>query len=158
MLERAWRKGTLLLCCGNTRLHAKSLQSCPTLWHPRHCRLSGSSIHGILQAGRLERIVTPSSKGSSQFRDQTRISFVSCTGRHVFYHQRHLGSPRKVHVSIIRTKKGVVDANREYHSAVNKGETAPFAAIRMNPEILILSKISQTEKYKYRVMWLIRGI
>ena len=52
----------------------------------------------------------------------------------------------------------MVDAHNEYHSAVKKDEIAPFAAIRMNPEILILSKISQTEKYKDRVMWIIRGI
>ena len=29
-------------------------QSCPTLWDPMDCSLSGSSIHGILQAGLLE--------------------------------------------------------------------------------------------------------
>ena len=36
----------------NTHLsmHAKSLQSCPTLWDPVDCSLSGSSVRGILQA------------------------------------------------------------------------------------------------------------
>ena len=34
----------------------------------------------------------PSSMGSSQPRDQTHISFVSCIGRRVLHHQRHLGS------------------------------------------------------------------
>ena len=34
----------------------------------------------------------PFSKGSSQPRDGTHISYVSCIGRQVPYHQRHLGS------------------------------------------------------------------
>ena len=34
----------------------------------------------------------PSSRGSFRFRDQTHISYVSCIGRWVLYHQCHLGS------------------------------------------------------------------
>ena len=33
----------------------------------------------------------PSSRGSSQPRDQTRVSYVSYTGRWILYHLRHLG-------------------------------------------------------------------
>ena len=33
-----------------------------------------------------------SSRGSSQPRDETRVSYVSCIGRQVLYHWRHLGS------------------------------------------------------------------
>ena len=35
----------------------------------------------------------PSSRASSQLRDHTRISCISCIGRWILYHQRHLGSP-----------------------------------------------------------------
>ena len=35
----------------------------------------------------------PSSRGSSQPRDWIRVSYVSCSGRWVLYHWRHLGSP-----------------------------------------------------------------
>ena len=38
------------------------------------CCLTGSSVQGILQARILEWVVTPSSRGSSQPRDQTCIS------------------------------------------------------------------------------------
>ena len=31
-------------------------QSCPTLWDPMDCSLSGFSVHGIFQAGVLEWI------------------------------------------------------------------------------------------------------
>ena len=38
----------------------------------------------------LERVAMPPSRGSSQSRDWTLISYVSCTGRWVLYHKRHL--------------------------------------------------------------------
>ena len=51
----------------------------------------------ILQAGILEWIAMPSSRGSFQPRDGTHISYVSWIGRHVLYHQCHLGSPYPRH-------------------------------------------------------------
>ena len=39
----------------------------------------------ILQAGILEWLAMPSSRGSSQSRDQTHISYVSCVGRQVIF-------------------------------------------------------------------------
>ena len=57
------------------------LQSCLTLCDPIDSSQLGSSIHGILQAGILGWVVMPSSRGSSQSRDQTRISYISCIGR-----------------------------------------------------------------------------
>ena len=62
-------------------VRAKSLQSCPTLCDPMDCSLPGSSVHGILQARILQWVVMPSSRGTSQPRDQTHISYVSCFGR-----------------------------------------------------------------------------
>ena len=52
-------------------VHAKSLQSFPTLCDPIDCSLSGSSVHGILQARLLEWVAVPSSRGSSRPRDRT---------------------------------------------------------------------------------------
>ena len=43
-------------------VHAKLLQSCPTLCDPMDCSPSGSSVHGILQARILERAAISSSK------------------------------------------------------------------------------------------------
>ena len=45
------------------------------------CSLSDSSVHGILQAWILEWIAMPSSRGSSQPRNQTRVSYISYMGR-----------------------------------------------------------------------------
>ena len=71
---------------------AKSLQSCLTLCEPMDCSLPGSSVHGILQVRILEWVAMPSSRGSSQPRDQSLVSYVSCFGRRVLHHQHHLGS------------------------------------------------------------------
>ena len=58
-------------------LHAKSNQSCPTLCNPMDCSLPGSSIHGILQARILECVAIVFSRGSSQARDRTWVSFTA---------------------------------------------------------------------------------
>ena len=42
-----------------------------------HWSLPGPSVHGILQARKLEWIAIPFSKGSSQPRDQTQVSRIA---------------------------------------------------------------------------------
>ena len=61
-----------------------------TLWTV--CSLSGSSVHGILQARILEWIAMASFRGSnpnlgikSRLGDRTCVSYVSCIGRWVLY-------------------------------------------------------------------------
>ena len=66
--------------------HDKSLQSCPTLCDTMDCTPPASSICGILQARILEWVTVTSSRGSSQPRDLTSVSYVSCIGRWVPYH------------------------------------------------------------------------
>ena len=72
----------ILLC---VYVCAKSLQLCLTLCDPMDYSLPGSSVRVILQARILEWVAMPSSRGSSQPRDRTRVSCVSCTGRQVIY-------------------------------------------------------------------------
>ena len=47
----------------------KAAQSCPTLCDP-----VDYTVHGILQARRLEWVAFPSSRGSSQPRSRTQVS------------------------------------------------------------------------------------
>ena len=54
----------------------KLTQSCPTLCDPMDYSLSGSSVHGNLQARILEWVAFPFSRGSSQSRNQTQVSCI----------------------------------------------------------------------------------
>ena len=72
---------TCVCMCG------KSLQLCLTLCDAMDSSsLSGSSVHGTLQARTLERVAMPSSRDSSRPRDWTLIFYTSCIGRRVLYH------------------------------------------------------------------------
>ena len=64
-------------------MHAKSLQSCPTLGDPMDCSPPGSSVHGILQARVLEWVACAllPTQGSNP-----RLSTSTCIGRRVLYH------------------------------------------------------------------------
>ena len=50
----------------------KAAQSCPTLCNPMDC-----TVHGILQVPVLEWVVIPFSRGSSQPREGTQVSFIA---------------------------------------------------------------------------------
>ena len=66
-----------LLCC-------YFLQSWAALCNPMDCSPPGSSVHGILQVRILEWVAMPSSRRSSQPRDRTQMSHVSCIGSRFF--------------------------------------------------------------------------
>ena len=61
--------------------HLSLVQDCD----PMDCSPPGSSVHGILQARILDWVSMPYTKVSSQPRDQTCISYISCIGRQVLY-------------------------------------------------------------------------
>ena len=52
-------------------------QSCPTLLDTMDCSPPASSVRGILQARTLEWVAMPSSRGSSQPKDQTQVSQIA---------------------------------------------------------------------------------
>ena len=61
-------------------------QLCLPFCSPRDCNLPASSVHGIFQTRILERVAISSSRGSSQLRGQTCISYASCIGRRPLCH------------------------------------------------------------------------
>ena len=77
---------------GNMCMCAKSLHQRLTVCNLVNYSLPGCSGHEILQARILEWVAMPSSKGSSRSRDRTCVSYVSCIGSWVIYHQRHWGN------------------------------------------------------------------
>ena len=69
----------------NSAAAAVSFQLCSDLCNPKDSSPPGSSVHGTLQAGILERAATPSPTwGASRPGDRTRVS-VSRTGGRVLY-------------------------------------------------------------------------
>ena len=53
------------------------IQFCPTLSDPKDCSLSGSSVHGILQARILVWVAISFSRRSSRARDQTLAFYIA---------------------------------------------------------------------------------
>ena len=70
-------------------VHAKSLQSCPTLRDSMDCSPPGSSVHGILQARILEWVAIPFSRGSSWPKDQKQVF---CICRRILDRLSHQGN------------------------------------------------------------------
>ena len=62
-ITRMYKKCLLIFYFFLFCLHAKSLQSCPTLCYPMDCSPPYSSVHGILQARILEWVAMLSSRG-----------------------------------------------------------------------------------------------
>ena len=65
----------------------------------------GSSVHGILQARILEWLAIPSSRESSWPRNQTCISYISCTGWWVLYHFSSVQFSRSVVSDSLRPRE-----------------------------------------------------
>ena len=66
--------------------HAKSLLSCLTLCDLMDCSPPSSSIHGTLLARIMEWVAIPFSRGSSQPRDRTQVSYIWCIEKRLLYH------------------------------------------------------------------------
>ena len=71
-------------------------QSSPTLCNPRDCSPPSSSVHGIFQARILEWVTISYSRGSSQPRDQSRVS---CTAAG-FFTTKPPGKPMRAGVVV----------------------------------------------------------
>ena len=64
-----------------------------TLWT---AACQSPSVHGILQARILEWAAMPSSRGSSQPRNWTHVSYVSCIASRFFYHSTAREAPLEI--------------------------------------------------------------
>ena len=86
-LERIWSRFSVSETVFQERVcvHTQLLSLVLTLRHPMDCSSPGSSVHGIFQAGILEWVAISSSRGSSQPRDRTHVSCISCIGRWILY-------------------------------------------------------------------------
>ena len=74
--SQMYHVGTL---CLHACMCAKPFQSCLTLCDTLDCSPPGSFVHGIFQARVLEWVTVCFSGGSSQPKDLTCVSCISCT-------------------------------------------------------------------------------
>ena len=81
-------------------MHAKSLQLCLFVCDPIDCSPPGSSVHGILQARKLRWVAMPSSRGSSQPRDHTRISMSLALADRFFTTSKTSEAPSKAYIGV----------------------------------------------------------
>ena len=135
-------------------------QSCPTLCDPMGCRLPGSSVHGIFQAIVLEWIAISFSRGSSQPRDQSWVSwivdrcFTVWTTREI---PKRLWTSETLHISCF-TRASPNHLFLQMHSRVMilnytswKSSFLPFCKVRSkNLESVMLSEVSQRRR---NILW-----
>ena len=69
LTERERERECVCVC-----VYAQALSHVRLFRDPMDCSSPGSSVHGILQAGILEWVAIPFSRGSSQPRDQIQVS------------------------------------------------------------------------------------
>ena len=79
-------------------------QSCPPLCSPLDYRSPSSSVHGIFKARILEQVAISYSRGSSQLRDQTQVSCISCIGRWILYNWATWEAWRRGHQHALGTR------------------------------------------------------
>ena len=103
---------------------------CPTLCHPMDCNPPGFSVHGILQARILKWVANPFSRGPSRPRDQTHVSYFSCTGKWVLYHWCHLGIPET---------SPLPDNSRSHLSQVRNNLHGPDMSVVTGPGGVVLA-------------------
>ena len=85
-------------------------QSCLTLCKPMDCDPPGSSVHGILQTRILQWVAMLSSRGSSQSRDQSQVSCISCIAGGLFT----TGTTGEAHGGV-EAKSGVLKGKAGFH-------------------------------------------
>ena len=103
-----WRVVAMCTCVLYWSVMSDSLRP-----HVLYCSLPGSSVHRTFQARILEQVAISSFRGSSQPRDRTQVSCISCVGRRILYHWATWEAPKGVYKVVIiimylgtGTKKG----------------------------------------------------
>ena len=77
---------------GDSWVPSVHTQLCSTLCSSVDYSPPGSSVHGIGQTRILEWVAISSSRGFSQLRDQTQVSWLSCIGRRILHHRATRGT------------------------------------------------------------------
>ena len=130
----------------------------PTLCNPMDCSPPGSSVHGILQARILEWVAISFSRGSSQPRDQTQVSCVSCIGRQILYHWVARGRPFKAVQMKAKTNEEGRSSSPEWEAGSRDSGAAYFTEVFLSrpADLTTLNEHSflLTDSLPFAVVWL----
>ena len=135
---------------------AKSLQACPTLCKPVDCSPPGSSVRGILQARILKWVAVSFSRGSSQPRNQTWVSYIC---RQILYQLSYKGSPKVstegTYINIIKarcdkpTENTILNDEKQSISSKIRNKTrVPTLPLLFNILLEVLATAVRTKKKK----------
>ena len=128
---------------------------CPTLFDPMDCSPSGSSIHGISQAGILEWVAISSFRGSSQGSNLLcllhRKAALYCWGARkalaaALFTVTRTGKQPKCPSAKEWIKKMWYIYRMEYYSVVKRNITESFVEMWMDLEQVIAWRKSEREK------------
>ena len=130
-----------------------------TPFDPADCSPPGSSVHGILQARRLEWVAISSSGESSRLREQTHVCCVSRTGRRVFTTEPR-GSPGvRCRLSFIRhcsCSRGIRSCYLITSRRLHLQMPSHWALGFQNEEYTIIQTIFKWKKKgKFRECWVL---
>ena len=131
--------------------------SCVWLCDSMDCSPPGSSVRWIFLARILERVAMPSSRGSSQPRDWTHVSCISCiAGR--FFTAEPPGKPSRQTISLLKQTQGEMSFLSDWSktatniikkSSDNLGKSLSSSSIGSNSTYLTSkSKSSSTTYFK----------
>ena len=79
-------------------------QPCPTLCDPLDCSPPGSSVHGIPPDKNIGVGCHALLQGSSQPKDQTHVSCISCVGKQIFYHCATREAHKYQYIMVLKIK------------------------------------------------------
>ena len=142
MLQRVWRKGTLLNCWWECKL-------VQPVW---------KTVQRFLK--KLELLYDPAIPFLGIYPDKTIIqkdTFIPIFIAALFTIPKTQKQTKRPSTEEWIKKMWYI-YTMEYYSAIKKNEIMPFAATWMALEAIILSEVSQTEKDKYHMILLICGI
>ena len=132
-------------------------QSHPTFYDPMDCSLPSSSIHEIFQAIIPEWAAINCSRGSSQSRDQTHVSCISCTDRWILYHWA-TWEASMLHTFLILPalpspkQSGLCHRDFNHVSSTFKNNTHTQTKCNVDNSVGFTHKKSG-EKYNYLLLW-----
>ena len=99
------------------------------------CIPPDSSVHGIFQAGILEWVAVPSSRGSSQPKNRTHVPVISCTEWRVLYQECHLVGAGVGGWQVLDPTRAGRQASRVIHGLVGNEFIVMFANFQLKVSI-----------------------